>query len=80
METTKPLRQVGDKVLLDGYASMAQQNAEIVTIKKVDWRFDEKTGEIKQEEQYMIYTAGTNLIDIRYIVGIEPINFLCRSI
>lgn len=53
METTKSLRQVGDKVLLDGYTSMAQQNAEIVTIKKVDWRFDEKTG-----EKFPIYHIG----------------------
>ncbi len=53
METTKPLRQVGDSVYLDGYTSMAQQNAEIVTIKKVDWRFDEKTG-----EKFPIYHIG----------------------
>jgi len=29
------------------------------------------TKEIKNEENYVVYTTGTNLIDIRYIVGID---------
>jgi hypothetical protein len=54
MKTFKPaLRNVGDRVYLDGCTSMAQQNAEIVTIGKVDWRFDEVTG-----EKFPIYHIG----------------------
>ncbi len=54
METVKkPIREVGDKVYLDGYTSIAQQNAEIVTINKVDWKFDKNTG-----EKFPIYHVG----------------------
>ena len=41
---------------------------------------DESTGELKQEEHYMIYTAGTNLIDIRYLVGVDIYNTLSNDI
>ena len=53
MLTYKKLREVGDRVYLDGCTPMAQQNAEIVTIGKIDWRFDEKTG-----EKFPIYHIG----------------------
>jgi DNA-directed RNA polymerase beta' subunit len=41
---------------------------------------DETTGELKQEEHYMIYTAGTNLIDIRYLVGVDIYNTISNDI
>lgn len=43
MEISKPLREVGDIVYLDGCTPTTQQNAEFVKIIKVDWEFDEKT-------------------------------------
>ncbi len=33
--------------------------------------FDEKTGEFIKEEEYVIYTAGVNLTEIRYMNGID---------
>jgi DNA-directed RNA polymerase II subunit RPB1 len=33
--------------------------------------FDEKTGEIKIEKEFVIYTAGVNLKEIRYMNGID---------
>lgn len=53
MLTYKKLREIGDRVYLDGCTPMAQQNAEIVTIGKIDWRFDEATG-----EKFPIYHIG----------------------
>jgi len=53
MENYKKLREVGDTVYLDGCTPMAQQNAEFVKITKVDWRFDEKTG-----EKFPVYHIG----------------------
>jgi DNA-directed RNA polymerase II subunit RPB1 len=41
---------------------------------------DTKTNEIKFENQYMIYTIGTNLIDIRYIIGIDVLNTISNDI
>ena len=41
---------------------------------------DDKTNEIKFENQYMIYTIGTNLIDIRYIIGIDILNTISTDI
>ena len=41
---------------------------------------DDKTNEIKFENQYMIYTIGTNLIDIRYIIGIDILNTISNDI
>lgn len=33
--------------------------------------FDKKTGDVKNDSHYVIYTTGVNLIDIRYIIGID---------
>ena len=37
--------KVGDEVYMDGYTSIAQQNAGKEEIKAIDYRFDEITGE-----------------------------------
>ena len=42
--------------------------------------FDEKTGEIKKEKQFVIYTDGVNLGDIRYINGIDVNNSICNDV
>ena len=41
---------------------------------------DKETGELKQEDHFMIYTAGTNLIDIRYLVGVDIYNTISNDI
>lgn len=53
MEINRPLRKVGDMVYLNGCTPVAQQNADLVTIVKVDWRFDEKSG-----EKFPVYHIG----------------------
>lgn len=47
---------VGDKVWMDGFtnASMAQQNAGVFTVEKVEYRYDTKTG-----EKYKVYKVGS---------------------
>lgn len=45
--------QVGDEVYVDGYTSMAQQNAENERIKEVRFKYDEESG-----ERYPIYKVA----------------------
>jgi hypothetical protein len=52
--------KVGDKVYVDGYTSMAQQNAGVEKIKKIESQFDEKTG-----EKFDIYKVGGEWYDSR---------------
>lgn len=54
------MAKVGDKVYIDGYTSMAQQNSGEDTIKKIESRFDEKTG-----EKFDIYKVGGDWYDSR---------------
>ena len=42
--------------------------------------YDEKSGEVKTDEQYIIYTKGLNLIDIRYLYGIDLTKVICNDI
>ena len=41
---------------------------------------DPETKEIKNEENYVINTTGTNLIDIRYIIGIDVLKTISNDI
>jgi len=41
---------------------------------------DPETKEIKNEENYVIYTTGTNLIDIRYMIGIDVLKTISNDI
>lgn len=52
--------KVGDKVYIDGYTSMAQQNSGEDTIKKIESRFDEITG-----EKFDIYKVSGEWYDSR---------------
>lgn len=54
------MAKVGDKVYVDGYTSMAQQNSGEETIEKIEPRFDEITG-----EKYEIYKVGGAWYDSR---------------
>jgi hypothetical protein len=52
--------KVGDKVYVDGYTSMAQQNSGEDTIKEIGVRYDEVTG-----EKFDIYKVGGSWYDSR---------------
>lgn len=69
--------QIIDKFKLKGIESIT--NIDDIAPEKF-MIVDKETGEIKQQEQYMIYTAGTNLIDIRYLVGIDIYNTVSNDI
>ena len=69
--------QIIDKFKLKGIESIT--NIDDIAPEKF-MIVDKTTGELKQEEQYMIYTAGTNLVDIRYIVGIDIYNTVSNDI
>lgn len=47
------LLAIGDKVYIDGYTSMAQQNFSEAEIEDIDWKFDPDTG-----EKFPIYKVG----------------------
>jgi DNA-directed RNA polymerase beta' subunit len=42
--------------------------------------YDNEDKEIKYEDEYMIYTSGINLNEIRYIVGIDLLNSISNDI
>jgi DNA-directed RNA polymerase II subunit RPB1 len=42
--------------------------------------FNKKTGAIEHSKQFKIYTNGVNLIDIRYLVGIDLNKTICNDI
>ena len=42
--------------------------------------FDNEDGELMKEEQYVVYTAGVNLQDIRYLNGIDLNKTVCNDI
>lgn len=53
-------KKVGDKVWLDGYTSLAQQNSGMEVITKVEYRFDKMIG-----EKFPIYFIGSGVFDGR---------------
>ena len=52
--------KIGDSVYIDGYTSMAQNNAGISETEDVSTRYDELTG-----EQFTIYKVGESWFDGR---------------
>ena len=43
-------------------------------------RFDKKSGEMLREKQHVIYTKGINMIDIRYLNGIDLNKVTCNDV
>ena len=66
-----------DKFKLKGLQSITNISA-IPKEREVD--FDEKTGEVKNNEQYVIYAAGVDLIGIRYLFGIDIYKTICNDV
>ena len=42
--------------------------------------YDNEDNEIKNEDEYIIYTSGINLTEIRYIVGIDLLNSISNDV
>lgn len=42
--------------------------------------FNAETGEVEKNNQYVIYTFGVNLIDIRYLIGIDLVKTISNDI
>ena len=42
--------------------------------------FNDETGEVEKKTQHVIYTAGVNMIDIRYIIGIDLLNTISNDV
>lgn len=43
-------------------------------------KFDSKDGSVIKDNQYVIYTQGVNLYDIRYLIGIDIYNTICNDV
>ena len=43
-------------------------------------KFNEETGDIEKNTQYVIYTSGVNMIDIRYFVGVDILNTISNDV
>lgn len=56
----KNIKNIGDVVYVDGYTTMAQQNAGNEEIEDVKYKFDEDSG-----ERYPIYKVGDEWYDGR---------------
>ena len=66
-----------DKFKLKGIPSIT--NIDAVNEERV-LSFDNPEHEIEKKKQYVIYTAGTNLYDIRYINGIDIYKTICNDV
>jgi DNA-directed RNA polymerase subunit A" len=55
-------------------------NEKTAAIEERVMKFDDKTGGINKEEQYVIYTQGVNLMDIRYLIGIDAYKTICNDV
>jgi DNA-directed RNA polymerase beta' subunit len=43
-------------------------------------KFDNDTGSINKDNQFVIYTQGVNLYDIRYLIGVDVYKTICNDI
>jgi DNA-directed RNA polymerase beta' subunit len=43
-------------------------------------RFDEKTGAVVRDERYVIYADGINMVDIRYLNGVDPYKTISNNV
>ena len=41
---------------------------------------NKETGDVGNQNQQVIFTAGVNLIDIRYIIGVDVLNTICNDV
>jgi DNA-directed RNA polymerase II subunit RPB1 len=55
-------------------------NEKTTAIEERVMKFDDSTGGINKEEQYVIYTQGVNLMDIRYLIGVDIYKTICNDV
>ena len=55
-------------------------NEKTIAIEERVMKFDDTTGGINKEEQYVIYTQGVNLMDIRYLIGVDIYKTICNDV
>lgn len=70
------LRMVFDDITLKGIENI--DNIDIVQERVI--KYDDKTGEIKTEKEYIVYTAGINFEKIRMIKGVDLTRTKCNDI
>ena len=73
---TEFLRMVFDDITLKGIENI--DNIDIVQERVI--KYDDKTGEIKTEKEYIVYTAGINFEKIRMIKGVDLTRTKCNDI
>jgi DNA-directed RNA polymerase II subunit RPB1 len=66
-----------EKFKLKGISGINERTA---AIEERVMKFDDITGGINKEEQYVIYTQGVNLMDIRYLIGIDVYKTICNDV
>jgi DNA-directed RNA polymerase beta' subunit len=66
-----------DKFKLKGISSIA--NISAINEERV-LTFDNESKDIEKKKQYVIYTMGTNLYDIRYLNGIDINKTICNDV
>lgn len=67
-----------DKFKLKGINSITEI-AEIKNDERII-TFDNETGDIKKNTQTVIYTSGVNMIDIRYLIGIDVLKTISNDV
>ena len=65
-----------DKVKLKGISSITN----VFAVKERVLSFDNENNDIEKKNQYVIYTAGNNMYDIRYIHGIDIYKTICNDV
>ena len=73
---TNFLKMVFDDITLKGIEGI--QNIDIEH--ELSIKFDKDTGDIKNEKEYVVYTAGINFDDLRYVKGIDFTRTRCNDI
>lgn len=70
------------EIVIDSFKLKGMEGIEdILDVKKErSIVIDSKTGALNKEEEYVIYTKGVNLVDIRYINGIDLQRTTCNDV
>ncbi len=66
-----------DKFKLKGISGVYEKTG---AIEERVLKFDKESGSINKDNQFVIYTQGVNLYDIRYLIGIDIYKTICNDI
>ena len=70
------LKMVLDDITLKGIEKI--QSTDIT--QELSIEFDKETGDVKNEKEYVVYTAGINFEDLRHVKGIDFTKTRCNDI